>query len=227
MCVTRPVISRGPHRSRPIAQLGEDTGVPAGSPTCRSRARITWKDATGAQGIAGIASFRTGTSGGYSRDLRFYVNNVAATNAFQEGMRLHEDQMLAARSVGWSVNTLVEPTVVATSEASSSGSIYIDYYLDSATNQWSTAHFFMTISQITGGAASNSAAWYLVRAHHYNGAISFSIRDSGGDPGSFTTAFSDSGGTDPIAARIGFTSLAGTAVLNVMGANYFGVQKVV
>jgi hypothetical protein len=188
---------------------------------------ITWKDATGAQGIAGIASFRTGEYGGYGRDLRFYVNDTASTNAFQEGMRLNEEQMLSTRTVGWSVNSLVEPTVVATSEASASGSIYIDYYLDSTTNQWSTAHFFITISEIDGGASGNAAAWYLVRAQHYNGGIGFSVRDSGGDTASFTTAFSDSGGIDPIAARIGFTSLAGTAVLNVMGANYFGIEKVV
>jgi hypothetical protein len=63
---------------------------------------ITWKDATGAQGIAGIASFRNSNSGGYARDLRFYVNNSAATNAFQERVRINRDGML---KVGQSLNS--------------------------------------------------------------------------------------------------------------------------
>ena len=52
---------------------------------------IMWKNSVGAQGLAGIGSFRTGANGGYGRDLRFYTNNTVATNAYKERMRIGEN----------------------------------------------------------------------------------------------------------------------------------------
>ena len=52
---------------------------------------IMFKNSTGAQGLSGIGSFRTGANGGYGRDLRFYTNDVVATNAYKEKMRIAEN----------------------------------------------------------------------------------------------------------------------------------------
>jgi len=52
---------------------------------------IMFKNSTGAQGLSGIGSFRTGANGGYGRDLRFYTNNVVGTNAYKEKMRIAEN----------------------------------------------------------------------------------------------------------------------------------------
>ncbi|GEM_PF-6763945 len=56
-----------------------------GTPSDGYGAALTFKPDTGAQGTAGIGSFRTS---GYSTDLRFYTNNTVGTNAFSERMRI-------------------------------------------------------------------------------------------------------------------------------------------
>lgn len=55
---------------------------------------LTFKDGLGPQGVAGVASFRRAASGGYARDLRFYVNNQAVQNGFQEALRITPDRKL-------------------------------------------------------------------------------------------------------------------------------------
>ena len=150
-----------------------------------------------------------------------------SVNGYKELARINNTGMTSTQSIGYSLNSLIEPTAVSTSKTGTSGGdCFFDYVLDSYNISWSTFNIFLTVSTISGGAVGDAGAWYMIAGRHYNGSMSASVRDSGGNTGSFTVAVSNQGGTDPLNVRLAITGMQGTSVATATLSNVYGVVSV-
>jgi hypothetical protein len=150
-----------------------------------------------------------------------------SVNGYKELARINNTGMTSTQSIGYSLNSLIEPTTVSTSRTGGSGGdCFFDYILDSNNSAWSTFNIFLTVSTVSGGAAGDAGAWYMIAGRHYGGNMGTSVRDSGGNTSSFTVAVSDQGGTDPISVRLAITGMQATSVATATLSNVYGVVSV-
>ena len=156
--------------------------------------------------------------------LGLYTNAVGSATA-TERMRINSQGMTSTQSIGYSLDSLVEPGTVVTSKVGGTSATF-DYVLDSANSAWSTFNLWVVVSTVAGGAAGDSGAWYMIAGRHYGGNVGTSVRDSGGNTGSFTVAVSDQGGTDPISVRLAITGMQSTSVATATVSNLYGAISV-
>jgi hypothetical protein len=148
-------------------------------------------------------------------------NSTSATNRF----RINNAGMTSTQSIGYNLDSLVEPATVATSRVGGTSATF-NYVLDSNNSAWSTFNLWVVVSTVSGGAAGDAGAWYMIAGRHYGGNMGASVRDSGGNTGDFTVTVSDQGGTDPISVRLAITGMESQSVATATMSNRYGVVSV-
>jgi hypothetical protein len=132
-----------------------------------------------------------------------------------------------AQGIGFGRNSVTESTSMLAGKITSGSPMTFDCVLDSSTGDWSPAYMLILANTTNSNQANILAAWWLYNMTHYNGSLAgVSLRDSGGNTGSFTVTISDQGGTDPITVRASITNPTNRMNARIEVGNYYGVASI-
>lgn len=166
-----------------------------------------------------------------SANIIFYTQpslTQTGTYSLDPKAQLFADGHFNALGLGYGVQSVADDTTnFLAGKITSGASINYDFELDSSTGDWSSGYFYIKASTVNSNQAGPAAAWWLYHIMHYNGSLSgASLKDSGGDTGSFTITISDQGGTDPITVRVNIAHSNNRLTTSVECGNYYGVRSV-
>ena len=133
----------------------------------------------------------------------------------------------AAYGIGYSLQSIGEPSSQLAAKITSASSVSYDCVLDSSTGDWSGGYVYIKASTVNSNQASPAAAWWFYRIMHYNGGLSSPVLvDSGGNTGNFTITISDQGGTDPITVRVNIAHSNNRLTTMIDVGNYYGIASI-
>ena len=133
----------------------------------------------------------------------------------------------AAYGLGYSLQSIGEPSSQLAAKITSSSSVSYDCVLDSSTGDWSSGYVYIKASTVNSNQAAPAGAWWFYRIMHYNGTLSSAVlEDSGGTTSAFTITISDQGGTDPITMRVNIAHNNNRLTSMIDVGNYYGIASI-